>query len=111
MLRQLWNDEAGFIISSELILVATILVIGMIVGLSQVQTAVVQELADVASAIGHLNQSYGFRGFSGCKAVTLGSTFADAADVCDSTSCAITITCATDPSLNESVALGAVPGA
>ena len=33
MLKRLWNDEGGAIISAELVLVATILVIGMIVGL------------------------------------------------------------------------------
>jgi len=47
MLRTLLNDEAGFIVSAELVLVATILVIGMIVGLSEVQHAVVQELGDL----------------------------------------------------------------
>ena len=52
MLRQLLHDESGFIISAELVLVATLLVIGMIVGMSEVQHAVVQELNDVADAIG-----------------------------------------------------------
>lgn len=77
------RDEAGFIVSAELVLIATILVIGMIVGLSEVQTAVVHELNDVANSIGSLNQSYSFRGFTGCKAVTVGSKFQDNFDVCD----------------------------
>ncbi len=58
MLRQLLNDDAGFIVSAELVLVATLLVIGLIVGLSEVQHAVVAELNDVADAIGELNQCY-----------------------------------------------------
>ena len=29
MMKMLWNDEAGFIISAELVLVATLLVIGL----------------------------------------------------------------------------------
>ena len=33
MLKKLWNDEVGVILSAELVLIATILVIGMIVGL------------------------------------------------------------------------------
>jgi Flp pilus assembly pilin Flp len=89
MLRQLLNDEAGFIVSAELVLVATILVLGMIVGLSQVQHAVVEELNDVAHAIGALNQSYEYTGFSSekangaIKAVTFGSSFEDHQDTCD----------------------------
>ena len=67
MLRQLLCDEAGFIVSAELVLIATILVIGLIVGLSEVQHAVVSELNDVGDAIGKLNQSYLYTGFSKAK--------------------------------------------
>ena len=42
MFRKLWKDEAGFIVSAELVLVATMLVIGMIVGLTVVRNQVVQ---------------------------------------------------------------------
>ncbi len=95
MLQQLLHDESGFIISAELVLVATLLVIGMIVGLSEVQHAVVQELNDVADAIGNLNQSYCFSGFSkksqfnggGVKAYTRGSIFFDSQDECDNNQC------------------------
>lgn len=97
MLRQILNDESGFIVSAELVLVATILVIGMIVGLSEVQHAVVQELNDVGDAIGALNQSYSYSGFSAFKhgwchlAVrTAGSSFVDLADDCDNNQCDLT---------------------
>ena len=40
MLNQLWNDEAGFVISAELVLVLTIAVLAMIVGLSEAAVAV-----------------------------------------------------------------------
>jgi hypothetical protein len=89
MLRQLLNDEAGFIVSAELVLVATLLVLGLIVGLSQVQYAVVEELNDVAHAIGSLNQSFYFTGFSAEKAAgvlksaTIGGSFHDSPDQCD----------------------------
>lgn len=82
-MRNFWNDEAGFIVSAELVLIATILVIGLIVGLSEVQAAVVAELNDISCAIGSLNQSYIFKGFTGCKAATVGSSFQDRVDVCD----------------------------
>ena len=94
MVRQLLNDEAGFIISAELVLVATLLVIGLIVGLSEVQHAVVTELNDVADAIGELNQSYSFSGFhkrdfNSVHAVTYGSDFEDQRDDCDNNQCDI----------------------
>ena len=56
MMKNLWNDEAGFIVSAELVLVATILVIGMITGLTSVRDAVITELADVGGAIGAVNR-------------------------------------------------------
>lgn len=93
-LTALYRDEAGFIVSAELILVATLLVIGMIVGLSEVQHAVVQELNDVGDAIGSVNQSYFYSGFSsrksfgsGFKAYTDGSRFKDGVDDCDDNQC------------------------
>ena len=54
MLQRLWYDENGFLVSSELVLIATLLVIGLIVGLSEIQHGVVQELNDVGDAIGIL---------------------------------------------------------
>ncbi len=91
----LWADESGFIISGELILIATMLVIGLIVGLSEVQHAVVQELNDVGDAIGSLNQSYFYTGFSAkksqskgtVKSFTVGSRFRDEFDDCDDNQC------------------------
>ena len=67
MLRNFWNDESGFIVSAELVLVATIVVIGLLVGLVEVQWGVVGELNDVGDAIGSLNQSFQFCGFSVVK--------------------------------------------
>ena len=93
VLNQLMQDEAGFIVSAELVLVATILVIGLIVGLSEIQYAVVQELNDVADAIGSANQSYRYTGFSAAKAdgsnksFTRGSAFVDVVDECDNDQC------------------------
>jgi len=95
MLKQLWSDEAGFVVSAELVLIATLLVLGMIVGLSEVQHAVVAELNDVGDAFGSLNQSYMYSGFSakkkggGFKSYSRGSIFADSRDDCDNNQCDI----------------------
>ncbi|QDU40392.1 hypothetical protein Mal4_47480 [Maioricimonas rarisocia] len=92
-LKALFNDEAGFVVSAELTLVATILVIGLIVGLSEIQHAMVTELNDVADAIGSLNQSYLFTGFSArkgayvVKSSTAGSAYGDTVDACDNNEC------------------------
>jgi Flp pilus assembly pilin Flp len=91
-LHQLWKDEAGFIVSTELVLIATILVIGMVVGLATVRNHVVQELGDVALAIGSINQSYMYTGVTGREltaggafaSMTAGSEFEDRTDFCDS---------------------------
>jgi Flp pilus assembly pilin Flp len=64
MLKRLWSDEGGAIISAELVLVLTIVVLGMIVGLVAVRDAVVTELADFAQAIGSLDMSYEFAAVS-----------------------------------------------
>ena len=82
--QTLWNDEAGFIVSIELILIATIAIIGLITGMTAVRDAVVSELSDVAGAVQDLNQSYAFTGVTGHAAATSGSDFNDALDFCDS---------------------------
>jgi hypothetical protein len=82
MIQQLWTDEAGVVVSAELVLVLTILVLGVLVGLTSVRDQVVQELADVGAAIARLNQSYSFSGVSGHHGSTAGSVFADQLDSC-----------------------------
>jgi hypothetical protein len=106
LLQRLWADETAFVVTTELVLVATILVIGTVVGLATVRDAVVAELADVAAAIGSINQSYSWSGISGhsglagfgaapaaralffpvipqSSAATAGSQFQDSTDFCD----------------------------
>lgn len=93
-----WKDDAGFLISAELVIIATLLVIGLVVGLVEVQNAVVSELNDVGEAIGSLNQSYYFHGhrsigggwFGGrLKSFTAGSAFVDRTDAGDLNQCSI----------------------
>lgn len=84
-LRNLLRDENGFVISAELILVATIAVLGLIVGLSEIATNVNNELEDVGSAFGSMNQSFKVQGQQSChKGQKAGSGFEDEKDACDS---------------------------
>jgi hypothetical protein len=80
---KIWNDDAGFIISIELILISTIVVIGLITGLAAVRNAIVSELSDVAGAISSLNQSYSINGSRSSSGSTAGSRFVDNTDSSD----------------------------
>ena len=83
--NQLLNDENGFIVSAELVLVSTIVVLGMIVGLAELSLNINNELEDVASAFGSVNQSFYVNGLhSEGKACTAGSEYNDSHDNCDS---------------------------
>ncbi|MEZ6043278.1 MAG: branched-chain amino acid aminotransferase [Planctomycetaceae bacterium] len=84
LLNKLSHDEHGFVVSAELVLVGTILVLGMIVGLTELSYGVNEELEDVGSAIGGINQTYYFTLASGRKGEVVGSTFLDFSDECDS---------------------------
>ena len=57
-LSLLWKEDRGFVVSAELVLIATIVVLALVVGLSVVRTAITAELVDVANAFGSSNQSF-----------------------------------------------------
>ena len=91
LLKRLWNDETGFVASTELILFTVIVVIGLISGMVMYRDQIVQELGDVASALGNLNQSYSFDaanctfvvGGAAFTSTVAGSAFADQTDFCE----------------------------
>ena len=56
LLKSLWNDDRGFIVSAELVLVGTIAVLSMVVGLTAVSRSITQELYDVAESYDSVNQ-------------------------------------------------------
>lgn len=98
MIKILWNDEAGVILSAELVLISTILVLGLLTGLVELQCSIVAELSDLSSAFGNLDQSYNISGFASSKggkenkARTYGAAYTDQPDVgdCDAN---LTIVC------------------
>lgn len=87
-LRRLWKDEAGVLATTDLLLLTTLLVLGMLVGLTTLRDSVVQELADLGSAVGSLDQSYSFANatitINGNTFSVAGSSFGDPANVCNS---------------------------
>lgn len=78
--RRLWHEEDGALVVSELILIGTILVIGLVVGLSAIHTAIVTEMGDFAASFGSLNQSFSVGGTSAIGASTAASGFVDNPD-------------------------------
>lgn len=105
LLLRLWKDQRGFVISTELILIAVLLVIGLIAGLTTLRDQVVQELGDLAAAIGSINQSYSFSGVTGHSSSTAGSVYADLADFCDTAG----QVSGTEPECLDVHAIGATP--
>jgi hypothetical protein len=98
-MRKLFNDEAGFVVSAELVLVLTIAVLGMVVGLTAVRDSISQELIDLSDAFGAANQSFNVAGISKTKntgkahAGVAGFGFNDKLDECDCKGLTITDVC------------------
>lgn len=104
LMSKLWNDDGGAIIAAEFILVATILVLGLVVGYKTVQFSINSELTEVASAFGSVSQAYSYCGTTGLCSVTQGSSYHDTPELysmnCSanqSTGTTITNTCAVLP--------------
>jgi Flp pilus assembly pilin Flp len=91
MISKFLHDEAGAIVSIEIILIITIAVLALIVGWAEIAVAVNTELNDISNAVGALNQSFAFTGFhdniqfGGNKNISVyaGSFFNDRIDDCD----------------------------
>lgn len=73
LLTRLWNDDCGALIAAEFLFVSTILVIGIVVGLTAVRNAINAELTELADAYLALSPGYIISGTSGCAASTDGS--------------------------------------
>ncbi|GGP37429.1 hypothetical protein [Shewanella saliphila] len=77
------KKQGGFVMTSELILLSTVMAAGLVIGLTTMRDSVTAELEDVAEAIGSLDQSYAFDGMINAEntAEISGSGFIDAVDV------------------------------
>ena len=78
--KTLWFDEAGAILCAELVLVMTLLMCACVVGISSLRNAIATELADLAGALGVLNQSYSVGGIMSYHAWQPGNVFVDRLD-------------------------------
>ncbi|MFL5328169.1 MAG: hypothetical protein ACJ8C4_04585 [Gemmataceae bacterium] len=83
LMEKLWQDDDGALIAAEYLFIATILVIGIVVGFANVRDAVVNELSEVANAFMALSQAFGFSGTVGCNSQTDGTESTDAPESFD----------------------------
>ncbi len=74
-IKSLWHDEAGSILTAELVLLGTMGVVGATVGLRMMSDSVNEEMKELSHSIRHLDQSYEVKGFTGCRATTAGSKY------------------------------------
>ena len=84
LLKALRQDEYGVILSAEIVIVGTVLVIGVMTGMACLQKSINNELGDLAKAFDSIDQSYsfsghrkagGYNGSGDCCAFTAGSAF------------------------------------
>lgn len=73
--RTFWNDECGAIVTAEAGLLATLGVMGALVGARTLARSVDAELREMAEAFRSLDQSYSYRGFCSPQAATAGSCY------------------------------------
>jgi Flp pilus assembly pilin Flp len=73
---KMWKDDAG-IVAFEYLLVATIVGLGLVVGLSAVSVALNAELTELAQAILALDQTYSVASQSTCVSSKNGSSAQD----------------------------------
>jgi Flp pilus assembly pilin Flp len=87
VLSRFWSEENGATYTMEVLLVATIVVIGATAGLGRIRVAINEEANDIANAIGSLNQSFLVPsvddGHCHGDGFVAGSGFADTKDECD----------------------------
>lgn len=70
--------------STELILVSTVALVGLIAGFASVRDSVISEISDLSGSLQDVNNDYNFSGLSSGTSSTAGSDFVDALDVADS---------------------------
>jgi hypothetical protein len=75
LINELWNDEAGSVVSAELVLLGTLGVVGVGVGAAAIGNSAESELEEMAYSIRSLDQSYHVSGFQGCGSWTAGSGY------------------------------------
>ena len=117
-MQKMFNDEAGFVISAELVLVLTIAVLAMVVGLAAVRDSLANEMNDLSHAFGAIDQSFSFTGAfkpkdCSCEGkphgIVHGAGFRDRGDDCDCMPIEYVDTCGKPDSSSGAIHEGNLP--
>ncbi len=82
-LKRLQGDTYGTALSTELILVATVVLIGLATSSTALRDAVISELSDVGGAVQDLQGCYSVNGLRGHSSHVAGMSYGDSLDHCD----------------------------
>jgi Flp pilus assembly pilin Flp len=77
MLHRLWHDDQGAVIATEYLFFVTIVIIGTVVGMTNLRDAVNVELTELANALMALSQGFTISGTSGQSGGSDGSQAID----------------------------------
>jgi len=106
------KQSKGFVLTAELILLVTILILGSVIGMVSMRDSLNAEMDDVSEAIGALDQGYEFDGIVNDQstATIAGSTWDDAIDTLagDGVGFAFTAAGANEATVNGGAYAGAV---
>jgi hypothetical protein len=72
-LIRLWKDDRGVLEAIEFLLTTSILIFGLVVGLTALRNAITAEFEELANAVLAINFSFSVGGLSGCCASVQGS--------------------------------------
>src|SRR5438445_6676241 len=73
LLHKLWADDSGALEAIEFLLTASVLVLGLVVGLATLRNAITAEFVALADALLALNTGFSVGGLSGCCSSVNGS--------------------------------------
>jgi hypothetical protein len=83
MVQSLWEDDSGAILTLEIVLIATVVLLGVLTGLAALRDGIITELADLGGSISNLDQSYVIHGAVSHSSATAGTVFNDLNDFGD----------------------------
>lgn len=77
LLRRLWNDDCGAILTTEYLTLGTVVVLGGVGGLAAMRDSVNSEMSEFGNSVRAIRQQYSAPGFSAGGASTKGSAAVD----------------------------------
>ena len=75
VLQTFWLDQAGVLVSAEMVIVVTLCILAMLAGISEITVAITAELRSLSRGVEQLNQSYQFYGGRGAFSSVAGSQY------------------------------------